>query len=329
MKRICAFEGCPAPKGLCRKQLDTEYQNCEHYSIENGTDNTAIEGSKNKSKKATLPSSLPWTGEPFQPEDISMVSSRSSPTIIGMIGTPDAGKTSYLGMLYTLLFNGKKFENWNFAGSMTLGAWETLAQYMKIRKDGSLSFPPPTPSNRDFYKMYHLAIKSTEGVFKDVLFADSSGEVFMKWSIDIHDPAAENAKWIYENSSAFVLFVDVVALIEKRGAAKQVIAQIAEQVSRNLYGRAVTIVWSKSDRLVEVRSQIKEALTEDLAEILPSAKVLHISNFSRENPDMFCHSNNIAATEFLLSSICKPSDLLVQPQIAYPGHLFFSYRSRR
>src|SRR5688572_24030022 len=122
MKRICTFEGCPAPKGLCRKQLDTEYQNCEHYLNESDSETRAIEGSKSENKKTTLQNSLPWTGEPFQPEDIATVSSRSSPTIIGMIGTPDAGKTSYLGMLYTLLFNGKKFENWNFAGSSTLGA---------------------------------------------------------------------------------------------------------------------------------------------------------------------------------------------------------------
>lgn len=329
MKRICAFEGCPAPKGLCRKRLDDEYQNCEHFPSENGSDTHPMEGSKGKNKKAPLPNSLPWTGEPFQPEDISTVSSRSTPAIIGMIGAPDAGKTSYLGMFYTLLFNGKKFENWNFAGSLTLAAWETLAQYMKIKKDGTSSFPPPTPSNRDFYKLYHLALKNNGGVFKDILFADSSGEVFTKWSIDIHDPAAENAKWIYENASAFVLFVDVVALIEKRGAAKQAIAQIAEQVSRNLRGRAVTIVWSKSDRLGEIRSTIKRALIEDLAEILPNAKVLHISNFSKEDPDMFCHRNNLAATEFLLSALCKPSELALEPQVAYPDDFFFNYRGRK
>lgn len=326
MKRICTFEGCTAPKGLCRKQLDPEYQNCEHYSVESDSGTPSVEASKSKRKKSTQSNALPWTGEPFQPEDISTVSARSSPAIIGMIGTPDAGKTSYLGMLYTLLFNGRKFENWNFAGSLTLAAWETLAQYMKIRKDGTLKFPPSTPSNRDFYKLYHLALKNSNGAFKDVLFADSSGEVFTKWSINIDDPAAENAKWIYENSSAFVLFVDVVALIERRGAAKQQVAQIAEQLSRNLRGRPVTIAWSKSDRLGEVGSQVKDSLIEDLVEALPKATVLHISNFSKENPDLYCHQNNLAATSSLLSALSKSSELVVAPQVSYPDDLFFNYR---
>lgn len=328
-KGICTNERCTAPRGLCIKHLDHEHQNCEHYSITSTPDSNAIEVSKNKNRKAALQGSLPWTGEPFQPEDIPIVSSRSSPVIIGMIGTPDAGKTSYLGMLYTLLFNGRKFDNWNFAGSKTIGAWETLAQYMKIRKDGAIGFPPPTPSNRDFYKLYHLALKNMEGVFQDVLFADSSGEVFTKWAIDVHDPAAENAKWIYENSSAFVLFVDVVALIEERGAAKQEIGQIAEQVSRNLSGRPLTIAWSKSDRLDEVKPVIKDALIEDLEEILPNAKVLHVSNYTKENPDTYCHRNNLAATEYLLESLCKPSKLVIQPLVNYPDDIFFSYRGRK
>ena len=320
MRNKCSKPDCPAPKGMCLQHASTDYQKCDYW-LGNKTGQSA-EKQKEAKKKVQ---SLPWTGEPFQPTDIEIVSQRSAPLIIGMVGGADAGKTSYLGMLYTLLFNGNKFERWSFAGSCTLAAWETLAQYLRIQPDGNVDFTPPTPSNPDFYSLYHLALKRQE-LFRDVLFADSSGEVFKLWSEDIHDPNAENAQWIYENSNAFIFMVDSVALITKRGEAKREIAQMAEQLAANLKGRPVAVVWSKADKIENIRESIKRALEEDLAQVFGNSKVFEVSNFPKSVPDTLCHENNPAVVEYLLEKLNEPKIIRLIPQVSTSGDLLFNYK---
>lgn len=319
MRNKCNKPDCPAPKGLCLEHVSPDYQKCEHWL--GGKTEQTFENQKKRHKTAQ---SLPWTGEPFQPTDIEIVSQRSAPLIIGMVGSADAGKTSYLGMLYTLLFNGKKFELWSFAGSYTLAAWEMLAQYLKIQPDGNVEFAPPTPSNPDFYSLYHLAMKRGE-LFRDVLFADSSGEVFNLWAEDVHDPNAENARWVYEKSNAFIFMVDSVSLINRRGAAKTEIVQMAEQVAANLKGRPVAVVWSKADEIDKVRGTIKSALEEDIAHIFRDSQVFEVSNFSKSDPDTLCHKNNIGVTEYLLEKLNEPKIIKLIPQVSVSDDMFLNY----
>lgn len=320
MREQCSNPDCTAPKGLCHVHVNTDYPKCEFW-LENKTDRP-VEKQKGTNSKTQ---SLSWTGESFQPTDIEIVSQRSAPLIIGMVGSADAGKTSYLGMLYTLLFNGIKFESWSFSGSFTLAAWEMLAQYLKIKPNGSVVFAPPTPANPDYYSLYHLSLKKEE-LFRDVLFADSSGEVFNLWSENVQDQNAENARWIYEKSNAFIFMVDSVALINKRGAAKSEIVQMAEQVAANLKGRPVAVVWSKADEIDNIRENIKHALEEDLAEIFKDSQVFEVSNFSKSDPDTLCHKNNVAVTEYLLEKLNEPKKIELRPQISDSDDKFFNYR---
>lgn len=320
MRKKCSKPDCPAPKGLCLEHANNDYPKCEHW-IGTKTEQ-AVEKQKKINKKAQ---SLPWTGEPFQPTDIDIVSQRSTPLIIGMVGSAEAGKTSYLGMLYTLLFNGLKLEHWSFAGSYTLAAWETLAQYLKIKPSGSVEFAPPTPSNPDYYSLYHLAMKKGK-LFRDVLFADSSGEVFKLWSEDVQDQNAGNARWIYEKSSAFIFMVDSVALKERKGAAKSEIVQMAEQLAANLKGRPVAVVWSKADEIDNIRETIKNALRDDLSHVLEDAQVFKVSNFSKSDPDILCHKNNIAVTEYLIEKLNETKIIKLVPQVDASGDSFFNFR---
>lgn len=320
MRNKCSAVGCSAPKGLCLKHLSSDFQKCENWL--GGQTGQPIE--KQRKTKKNVPS-LPWTGEPFQPVDIAIVSQRTAPLIIGMVGDSNAGKTSYLGMLYTLLFNGIRFERWSFAGSYTLAAWETLSQYLRIQSDGNVDFAPPTPSNPDFYSLYHLALKRTE-LFRDVFFVDSSGEVFKLWAEDIHDPTAKNAKWIYENSNAFIFMVDSDALVTRRGAAKSEIVQMAEQLAANLRDRPVAVVWSKADKIENIRENIKSALEEDLAVLFGNSKVFEVSNFPKPVPDTVCHENNPAVVEYLLEKLNEPKIITLMPQVNPSDDLFFNYR---
>lgn len=322
MRKKCPKDGCSAPQGMCLTLMSNEHLKCENWvgehSITLATDVT-------KSKEKVKSNGLPWTGEALQPEDIHIISERSAPLIIGMVGTADAGKTSYLGMLYTLLFNGKKIKDWSFSASITLAAWETLAQYLKIKHDGSIEFPIPTPSHPEFYSLYHLALKN-ESQFRDILFADSSGEVFTTWSEDVHDAGAENARWIYEKSTAFIFMVDSEALIEKRGQAKSEIVQMAEQLAANLCDRPVTILWTKSDRFEDIRENIKKSLEEDLLNIFPKSTSIKVSNFPKNKEEQVFLTSNLD----VVADIIKKLDQMVMPSVEVPskraGDYFLDYK---
>lgn len=320
MLKSCSNPNCTAPKGLCNDQMNREFQLCPNWNNENKETKTEkIEGSKVKAEV------VPWSGLALRPKEIELLAHRSSPFIIGTIGAPKAGKTSYLGMLYTLLFNGKRFVNWNFAGSITLIAWETLAKYLKIKENGKVDFPEPTPSNPDYYSLYHLALRNDDSLY-DVLFADSSGEVFTLWANDTEDVNAENANWIYENSDAFIFFVDCEDIIAGRGRAKRNITQLAGQVSANLGERPVVIVWSKADKIDGIPQNMKDAITESMGHYFPNALTISISNFSKKDPDVLCHKNNLIVTEYLLDYLTTPREIDFFAEMDEISDLFFKYR---
>src|SRR5690242_2060780 len=112
MKRKCSDHQCPAPKGLCKKYLSPEFQKCEFWQP-----STTVEVPANEEKDKSF--SLPWQGSAMQPSDLQLIGARSCPIMFGMIGSADAGKTSFLCMLFRLLLNGWRFDKWLFAGSYT------------------------------------------------------------------------------------------------------------------------------------------------------------------------------------------------------------------
>jgi GTPase SAR1 family protein len=283
------------------------------------------EESASVSKKQGKITSIPWTGEWLQPEQIDLIAHRGSPKIIGLIGSSGAGKTTYLAMLYTLLFNGRRINNWEFAGSYTLNGWELQAKTLQVQSDGTVRNPDATPSSKDFYSLYHLALRNN-GFLQDTLFADSSGEVFSKWAYIVDDVAAENARWIYDNSHAFVFFVDCEAIVEKRGRARRDIAQLAEQVKNRLRDRPVVIVWSKFDLADKMRPNIVEAVKRHLSDTFPGATSIEISNYSKSESDQLCHVNNISVLETALDQIAKRQPLNITPNVLSSEDFFYLYK---
>ena len=315
----CKKPDCPAPKGLCSEHINEEYRKCQYWIVDNTEEPASTVKVERKVNK------IPWSGLALLPQEIGLLSHRSSPKIIGTVGAANAGKTSYLGMLYTLLFNGKRLQHGDFAGSYSLIGWETLAQYLQVKSNGKVDFPAPTPSNRDYYALYHLALRK-ERHFHDVLFADSSGEVFSQWATDTSDPNAENARWIYKNADAFIFFVDTEDIIKRRGSAKAQITQLAGQMSTNLLGRPVAVVWSKSDKIGKIRENIKRAIEEAIMRSFPSSRSFQISNFSRSGSDELCHQNNLAVVDYLLEQLDTVKPLRLAPSIIGTSDFFFKYR---
>lgn len=317
-KKKCPKEGCHAPTSMCMELYSREYQLCPHFN----SDNTANQEMSNKKKGFKT---IPWDGQAFQPEQIHVLSHRSSPKILGLIGSSGAGKTTYLAMIYSLLFNGKKIENWDFAGSYTLAEWELLAKTLQIQENGTVPYPEATPSGSDYYALFHLALRNN-GFLNDVLFADSSGEVFSKWADNVDAPEASNARWIYSNSNAFLLFVDCVSVIDNRGKARKNIVQLAEQLASELNDRPVIILWSKADREEEARANIIEAIDRKLKDLFPNSPHLKISNYSKSDSDELCHVNNLRSVELVLEKLSSTQVPSIEPKVESGMDFFIKYR---
>ena len=319
-KRRCTKEGCYAPDDICVELASPRHEQCEFF-VKAGT----TEASATTIRSSAATTSIPWTGEWLQPEQLDLLAHRGTPKIIGLVGSSGAGKTTYLAMLYSLLFNGSRIENWGFAGSYTLNGWELQAKTLQVQEDGTVRNPDATPSDKDFYSLYHLALRH-DGFLHDILFADSSGEVFSKWADNVNDPASENARWIYENAHAFLFFVDCEAVVEQRGKAKQDIIQVAEQVKRRLRGRPVVIIWSKADLAEDMRENIVKAIEQSLSNTFPGALSLKISNYSKSNSDQLCHINNIGVAKAVLDLLASPQPLRIVPASIQTDDFFFLYR---
>lgn len=191
---------------------------------------------------------MPWTGDAFTIEELSKVTYRNTPVIIGIVGKVDAGKTTYLAMLFTLLLRGTKFKEFDFCGTKTINAWDSLYQKLKIQQEGVM-FPEPTPAQ--YIRLLHLALRNKAKRLKDIFISDASGEVFSIWSKNRNDTNTENARWVYEHSNAFILFIDCEDLISRKALARDEIIDMAQMLKHDLKGRPVVAVWSKSDKKIK------------------------------------------------------------------------------
>lgn len=315
----CKLKECGAPEVRCHLDKD-DFTQCENFVVE------ALEKKRKKEKVAELKkSSLGWSGQAFTTNELALVSSRTSPILIGVVGKADAGKTTFLAMLYTLLLSGKRLKDYNFAGTKTILGWDGLYHRLKF-KNGSVAFPQPTPvtSNR----LYHLALRNEEQHLKDILFADASGEVFSLWSVNRNDDNAENARWIYSNSNAFMLFIDCEALLVDKNAAKKEVMLIARQLTNDLKDRPVIAVWSKTDKKNEVLPSIKDTLKTELEALFSNYTEIEIGNFLEPGPDELVHINNLAVVDWLLDNIMVSSapDLSLDEVVS--NDLFINYKGK-
>jgi hypothetical protein len=316
MAERCSNLECAAPPHCHENNED--YKTCAFW-----LKNNAIKTEKEKPKRETKKTNITWSGEPFKIEDIKAVSNRSTPILIGVVGKADAGKTTFLAMLYTLLLNGKRFKQYTFAGSKTILGWEELHHKLKIQKN-KVAFPDPTPSQ--YNRLLHFALRNSNGQLKDILFSDASGEVFSFWSQNREDANAENARWIYERSSAFILFIDCVDLIKRKNLAKTEIVDIAQMLQHDLKNRPVIAVWSKSDKKGEVHPKITESLKLELQSIFENYKDIEISNFSTDDPDQLVHENNLQVVDWLLERILVPSGEKLSAKEHAVNDIFLNYR---
>lgn len=314
----CKIAECPAPELKCHLGTD-DHATCPNFTV--STTEKKVKKENGSSKK----SNIGWSGHALTTDELSIITGRTSPALIGITGKADAGKTTYLAMLFTLLLNGGKIQGHEFAGSKTILSWDELYHRLKLKK-GNVPFPQPTPVSSN--RVYHLAFRDQNKTLKDVLFADASGEVFSLWSVNRNDENAENARWIYSHSCGFMLFIDCEALINEKNAAKKEILLLARQLTHDLKGRPVIAVWSKADKKNQILPAIHDSLKKELEALLSNYKEIDISNFLEPGPDELIHKNNLAALDWLLQQILSPSNLQMEINRQNSDDSFINYQGK-
>lgn len=308
----CSNLDCVAP--ISCHEGKANISDCEFWTAQTSTKTTNLPTPKSNSKK------LPWTGEPFTIEELPQIAVRNIPLVIGLVGRSNAGKTTYLAMLFTLLLRGGGLSKFHFGGSKTILGWDKLYHKLKVQRK-SVSFPDPTPAQ--YLRLLHLALRDESGKLKDILISDASGEVFSFWSKKRDDVNAENARWIYSNANGFLLFIDCVDLIERKNLAKSEVIDLAQMLKHDLKNRPIIVVWSKADRMDEIHPTIKKSLVDELSSLLHPYESVEISNFSIEDPDKLVHDNNLLVLDKVLEDIIKTSLINVSIKEKFPSNDFF------
>ncbi len=246
---------------------------------------------------------LSWTSNAMGLLDIPIISQRSSPKIIGVIGTSDAGKTTFLGTFYNLLHNGYFLEDYTFSGSYTIKGWEYVAHPMRFNNVNESHFPKHTSSNPERIQgLLHLALNK-KGHAKDILFTDVSGEWFVNWADNPDKSSSQGAKWIHKQADSFLFFIDCEKLIDSnRGTVKEIILNIAHRLNQNLNDRPVAIVWAKADRINDIRDVFKARLKEELQGIFNVFEEFEVSAIPQSISDVYTHTNIIQTINWALNT---------------------------
>ena len=227
---------------------------------------------------------LPWSGSALGLSDLSFVTGRAKPIIVGIAGPESAGKTTLLASWYLLLGRGLLTNDGSrFAGSYSLGGWEAVASCLRWEPGQSPSFPPHTTSRGARAPgLLHLSFRDVDEHLRDFLFADAPGEWFQRWSINAESNDALGARWISRHADVVLLAADRQALSGVNlGSARNSFQLLATRVSAERRGRPVALVWTKAD--IDVDVEIEKRIRDAVMNLMPDVREFSVSIFSRES----------------------------------------------
>lgn len=221
--------------------------------------------------------SVPWSGSALGAADFGFVSGREKPTVIGVVGAQNAGKTTMLAAWYLLLGQGRlQRASRKIYRSYSLSGWEAIASSLRWSNNASARFPPHTSSAGGRGQgLLHLAFERNE-VVRDYLFTDAPGEWFQNWAVTRDAPEAEGARWVAEHSDAVLLIADRGALSgDQKGAARGSIQTLARRLSAERRGRPVALVWTKAD--LKIAPEMEEDVRSAVFRLMPDVAEFSVS----------------------------------------------------
>ena len=312
MKFRCTHESCFRDTTCALGHI--ERQKCEHWNKPEDS-----QSSETVEQVTSENSDIPWNGYSLGLHDLAILAGRGQPKLIGIVGPSDSGKTSLLAFVYMWLLQHGTIGDWDFAGSWTLGGWESVVQHSRWTGAPPPSFPPHTSSEGRHPGILHVSFRSRKtGAIRDVMFADAPGEWFIKWARSPSDPTAEGARWVVENSDTLLLlidsdaFADSAKLPEARRSTRDLIEQIAASADC-----PTAIVWAKDD--IHIPAIASTNITNAIQEFLPKAHNIRTTTTAPESIEA-CFSWAIEAAE-----LWQPTPVLAEPLMS--ADLFLSFRS--
>jgi hypothetical protein len=266
MTRRCRHENCFPDTTCALGHLDRA--DCEYWAAA-GEAKEEASGSWTELEV----SDIPWNSYALGTSDLAILGGRGRPVVVGLIGAPDSGKTSLLVYLYMWLLENGELPGWGFAGSWTLGGWESVVQYSRWTGEPPPSFPPHTSSTGRFPGLLHLSLRNGDGALRDVLFTDAPGEWFTQWAKAPADDSAAGARWVFQHANALLLLADSDALANS-GRLPQ-----ARRATRNLVERVAAVAphiplgftWTKTD--IEVPEPTRKLLERSRAQFAPHSEI--------------------------------------------------------
>lgn len=318
----CSQPTCFPDEHGCNVEGCRNVKDCKHY------DKTETASKVDEPEAITPieePFRIPWTGNSFGVTDLNFLTASTKPILIGITGVASAGKTSFLASLYCLLRHGRKIGDYSFAGSLTLNGWEDIAWYLSWKENGNIQFPPHTANNSGRIPgLLHLALRNSLGEKTDLIFTDAPGEWFDYWRNNVNSENAKGAKWIHDNSDAFLLFADCDMLVgPKRGQAKLQINSVADRLFENIDVRPIGLVWSKSD--IEITQTTKEQILEHIEE----KPFVHFNQFKtsvKEGENGMFHQNICDSINWIIEMLKSNINSIPQINSLTPEDMFLSKR---
>ncbi len=191
---------------------------------------------------------------------------RSGPArVITVIGPSASGKTTFALCLYDAFQNGP-FGKWEFAGSMTLPAFE-LRSHLSRAKCGNTAPDTERTLIKEGLGFLHLAVHNEANGRLELLISDRSGEHYR----DVSD-GVEGYDDLHEVSRAdyILFFVDgkKLASDERHGVKNEVLGLVRSLVEENVLRKNhyVGVVLTKYDHVQA--SQHAERVDTDFADLM-------------------------------------------------------------
>ena len=264
MNQQCRHEACFADTACALGHHNRS--DCDHW----------IQVERDKSEDRELvpdAADIPWNGYALGTSDLAIVGGRGQPVVVGIIGPADSGKTTLLAFLYMWLLEHGAIPGWAFAGSWTLGAWESLIQPSRWTAEPPPSFPVHTSSSGRVPGLLHLALRNAAGVARDVLFTDAPGEWFTVWARAPDHDGVAGARWVVAHASVIMLLVDSSALANENTLpqARRATRDLTERVGAVTSGIPVGFTWTKSD--VSLGGRIRKPIERARAQFAPTSEV--------------------------------------------------------